>query len=154
MYDEKTYLWLKDCVQDVIERLLDRLNDPDNFPEYIDELGVEITDNEQIHGSWYNSLDPAIQEIKDYFRFWRKFAINERFDYSMGLFGEELFLDTEHWHLMAMIALYDYIYGAICQKFGWDSLIGKAHPDISDWKPKLTEMLENLNLEQIQDMFS
>lgn len=111
-------LKMYEIVDDIIDRVSALAHGVDTFT-WVEDIPFEITAQENAQGSWYNDEPRAREDICDHFDFFRRFTATYEVqnDYCV-------FLQTEKFHCVLMMALY----GQIC----YDMLIKAGYHDFTD----------------------
>lgn len=130
----------KKFLENVKADILYRLEQMEGETEYLCDIGFKLTESENCTGSWYCSNYKATKEIKENFD-----IFGEAADYMRDNWGDTTnpLLDTELFHVKAMIAIYENTFNTAVSGFDeWNDAIEINEKFIQRVKEALEEVNE------------
>lgn len=104
----------KKFLENVKSDILYRLEQMEGETEYLCDIGFKLTETENCNGSWYCSSYKATEEVKSNFDIFGKAAEYMRDNWCDTT---NPFLETELFHVKAMICIYENTFNAAVSSF-------------------------------------
>lgn len=155
--DYNCYDHEKEFIEMIKNSMLARMKELNERTKDPQELGFELTEYENVNGSWYCSNWKATQDLSWFFSVFQKYQ-----EWWLDNFGEALeivnsngFFETEKVHLALMIDahknMFDRAYNILCNEdinYNWENKIEVTEDFINKIKKIINE-----NFFEIEDIF-
>ena len=110
--------FIRECLDDIIDRLEGYLDTHADEDIDYQEIGLEITETENVNGSWYYDRADLKREVTNQFWFFKEFC-NDFLDKEyMG--WRDAVWETEIWHCVVMIELYNVLLQKLLKEIDYD----------------------------------
>lgn len=111
----------KKFLENVKSDILYRLEQMEGETEYLCDIGFKLTKEENFDGSWYRNRYQAVEEVKENFDIFVEAAEYMRDNWCDTT---NPFLETEFFHVKAMICIYENTFNAAISDFDeWNSTV-------------------------------